>query len=38
MLTKKKNAFKITNLKAIKECEIIMDAKFKAKVKDLLDL
>jgi len=34
----KKNAFKIANLKATKECEIIMDAEFKARVKDLLNL
>jgi hypothetical protein len=38
MLKYKKNAFKIANLKAIREFEIITNTKFKARVKDLLNL
>jgi hypothetical protein len=33
-----KNAFKITNLKITKKCKIVIDVKFKVRVKDLLDL
>jgi hypothetical protein len=33
-----KNAFKITNLEAVKACEVIMDAKIKVRVKDLLNI
>ncbi len=32
-----KNAFKTTNLRAIRDYEIITNAKFKIRVKDLLD-
>jgi len=32
-----KNAFKITNLKVVRDYEIITNAKFKIRVKDLLD-
>jgi hypothetical protein len=32
-----KNAFKITNLKVIRDYEVITNVKFKIRVKDLLD-
>jgi hypothetical protein len=38
MLTLKNNAFKIANLKVVKECEVITNEDFKAGVKDFLDL
>jgi len=37
MLTHEKIAFKIANLRAIRDHEVITNAKFKIRVKDLLD-
>jgi hypothetical protein len=36
MLALKNNAFKIVNLKVVKECEVIINEDFKVEVKDLL--
>jgi hypothetical protein len=38
MFALKNNAFKITNLKVAKECEVITNEDFKVGVKELLDL